>query len=63
MTSCGGAVRENTTYFVNPNHPDTTDGTGSCQLTVLKIHPDICQIRWHRMQKKRNQCAKKANDF
>lgn len=21
------------------------DGTGSCQLTVLKMHPEICQIR------------------
>lgn len=45
MASCGGVARENGTYFVNPNHPDTTDGTGSCQLTVLKMHPDICQIR------------------
>ncbi|CAO1362359.1 unnamed protein product [Diamesa serratosioi] len=45
MASCGGVARENGTYFVNPNHPDTTDGTGSCQLTILKMHPDICQIR------------------
>lgn len=43
--SCGGVARENGTYFVNPNHPETTDGTGSCQLTVLKMHPEICQIR------------------
>lgn len=21
------------------------DGTGSCQLTILKLHPEICQIR------------------
>lgn len=45
IASCGGVARENGTYFVNPNHPETTDGTGSCQLTVLKMHPDICQIR------------------
>jgi hypothetical protein len=38
-------ARENGTYFVNPNHPETTDGTGSCQLTILKLHPEICQIR------------------
>lgn len=45
LASCGGVARENGTYFVNPNHPETTDGTGSCQLTILKMHPEICQIR------------------
>lgn len=45
MASCGGVARENGTYFVNPKHPDPYDDTGSCQLTVQKIHPDICQIR------------------
>lgn len=45
MSSCGGVARENGTYFVNPNHPETTDVTGSCQLTILKMHPEICQIR------------------
>ena len=45
IASCGGVARENGTYFVNPNHPETTDGTGSCQLTILKLHPEICQIR------------------
>lgn len=45
MASCGGVIRENGTYFVNPNHPDTYDGTGSCQLTIYKLHLDICQIR------------------
>ena len=45
MSSCGGVARENGTYFVNPNHPDPTDGTGSCQISVLKIHEDICQLR------------------
>lgn len=46
LQTCGGVIRENSTYFVNPNHPDTYDGTGSCQVTVQKIHPDICQLRW-----------------
>jgi hypothetical protein len=23
----------------------SSDGTGSCQLTILKLHPEICQIR------------------
>lgn len=45
VASCGGVARENGTYFVNPNHPESTDGTGSCQLTILKLHPEICQIR------------------
>lgn len=45
LQTCGGIVRENSTYFVNPNHPDTYDGTGSCQVTVQKLHPDICQLR------------------
>ncbi|KAG4081151.1 hypothetical protein HA402_014599 [Bradysia odoriphaga] len=43
--SCGGIARENGTYFVNPNHPDAYEGTGSCQLTITKTNPDICQIR------------------
>lgn len=46
MASCGGIARDNGTYFVNPNHPDPYEGTGSCQLTVAKSHPDICQIRF-----------------
>lgn len=46
LQTCGGVIRENSTYFVNPNHPDTYDGTGSCQVTVQKMHPDICQLRW-----------------
>ncbi|KNC33110.1 hypothetical protein FF38_04686 [Lucilia cuprina] len=45
LQTCGGMIRENNTYFVNPNHPDTYDGTGSCQVTVHKVHPDICQYR------------------
>lgn len=45
MASCGEVVRDNGTYFVNPNHPSQYEGTGSCQLTVLKLNPNICQIR------------------
>lgn len=45
MASCGGVARDNGTYFVNPNHPDAYDSTGSCQLSIQKIHPDICQMR------------------
>lgn len=45
MASCGGIVQQNGTYFVNPNHPDVYESTGSCQLTVLKSHPDVCQLR------------------
>jgi len=44
MTSCGGVIRENVSYFVNPNHPEKTDGTGSCQVSVLKS-PEVCQLR------------------
>lgn len=47
MASCGGMARENGTYFINPNHPDAYEGTGSCQLTIIKTHPDICQIRYN----------------
>lgn len=45
MASCGDVIIENGTYFVNPNHPNPYEDTGSCQLTVLKINPNICQIR------------------
>lgn len=45
MASCGETVRENGTYFVNPNYPNQYDSTGSCQLTILKSNPNVCQIR------------------
>lgn len=45
MSSCGGVIQQNGTYFVNPNHPDVYESTGSCQLTVLKSHPAVCQFR------------------
>ncbi|XP_026461329.1 uncharacterized protein LOC113363056 [Ctenocephalides felis] len=45
MATCGASVLQNGTYFVNPNHPNPTDSTGSCQITVPKLGPDVCQIR------------------
>lgn len=45
MATCGNVVRENGTYFVSPKHPDYYEGTGSCQLTINKINPNICQLR------------------
>ncbi|XP_028170488.1 uncharacterized protein LOC114360114 [Ostrinia furnacalis] len=45
MTSCGSSTSENGTYFVNNGYPSAFDGTGSCELTVIKAHPDVCQIR------------------
>ncbi|XP_053987568.1 uncharacterized protein LOC128880976 [Hylaeus volcanicus] len=43
--SCGETTSNNNTYFVNPNYPSVFDGTESCQLTLLKSHPDVCQFR------------------
>nr|XP_012551440.2 uncharacterized protein LOC101744434 [Bombyx mori] len=45
MTSCGSTTSENGTYFVSSAYPSSYDGTGSCELTVIKSHPDVCQIR------------------
>ncbi|XP_050684030.1 uncharacterized protein LOC126978945 [Leptidea sinapis] len=45
MISCGSTTAENGTYFVNSGYPSPYDGTGSCELTVIKSHPDVCQIR------------------
>ncbi|KAI4496548.1 hypothetical protein M0804_000358 [Polistes exclamans] len=45
MVSCGQTINDNNTYFVNPNYPSTFDGTESCQLTLLKSNPDVCQFR------------------
>lgn len=45
MATCGNVVRENGTYFVSPKHPDYYEGTGSCQLTINKMNPNICQFR------------------
>ncbi|XP_033207964.1 uncharacterized protein LOC117167267 [Belonocnema kinseyi] len=43
--TCGHTTIDNNTYFVNTHYPGTSDGTESCQLTVLKSHPDVCQFR------------------
>ncbi|XP_077301690.1 uncharacterized protein LOC143922340 [Arctopsyche grandis] len=45
MATCGSMTAENGTYFVNQGYPARFDGTASCQLTVAKSHPDVCQIR------------------
>lgn len=45
LATCGQSTRENCTYFVNSNYPQSYDGTGSCQLTIHKAHQDICQFR------------------
>ncbi|KAK9496784.1 hypothetical protein O3M35_012977 [Rhynocoris fuscipes] len=45
LATCGQTTRQNCTYFVNPNYPKSYDGTGSCQLTIQKAHPDVCQYR------------------
>ncbi|XP_020295651.1 deleted in malignant brain tumors 1 protein-like [Pseudomyrmex gracilis] len=43
--SCGGMIAANNTYFVNPNYPSNFDGMESCQVTLVKSHPDVCQYR------------------
>lgn len=45
VASCGSMTAENGTYFVNQGYPSRFDGTASCQLTVVKSHPDVCQFR------------------
>ncbi|XP_072401127.1 uncharacterized protein [Diabrotica undecimpunctata] len=45
MATCGQTIRENGTYFVNNEYPNQYDGTGSCQLSLIKSSPDVCQFR------------------
>ncbi|KAJ4449819.1 hypothetical protein ANN_01225 [Periplaneta americana] len=45
LATCGQSTKENCTYFVNQGYPGPYDGTGSCQLTINKANPDICQFR------------------
>ncbi|CAG9840204.1 unnamed protein product [Diabrotica balteata] len=45
MATCGQTIRENGTYFVNNEYPNQYDGTGFCQLTLIKSSPDVCQFR------------------
>ncbi|KAL0103614.1 hypothetical protein PUN28_017709 [Cardiocondyla obscurior] len=43
--SCGGMTADNNTHFVNPNYPSSFDGMDSCQVTLVKSDPDVCQYR------------------
>ncbi|XP_012279434.1 uncharacterized protein LOC105699195 [Orussus abietinus] len=43
--TCGQSTSDNNTYFVNTNHPSPTETSESCQLTLIKSHPDVCQFR------------------
>lgn len=45
-SKCGSIIRENGSYFVNDNYPDFYDKVGSCQVTILKINPSVCQYRY-----------------
>jgi len=45
LATCGQSTKENCTYFVNQGYPGPYDGTGTCQLTINKAHPEICQFR------------------
>ncbi|OXA57396.1 uncharacterized protein LOC110845489 [Folsomia candida] len=46
--TCGASTNQNGTYFTHnglTNPGGSFDGTGSCQLTVYKCSPDVCQLR------------------
>ncbi|CAG7731390.1 unnamed protein product [Allacma fusca] len=43
--SCGASTNQNCTYFTHNGYPSSFDGSGSCQLTVYKCAPDICQLK------------------
>ncbi|KAK4877277.1 hypothetical protein RN001_009783 [Aquatica leii] len=45
IVTCGATVRENGTYFVNKGYPNQYDGTGSCQISLMKSQVDVCQFR------------------
>ncbi|KAK5642457.1 hypothetical protein RI129_008624 [Pyrocoelia pectoralis] len=45
VVTCGATVRENGTYFVNQGFPHHYDGTGSCQITLIKSTPNVCHYR------------------
>lgn len=45
LSTCGQTIRENGTYFVNAGYPDGLNATGTCQVTVHKLSPYICQFR------------------
>ncbi|XP_065162415.1 uncharacterized protein [Atheta coriaria] len=45
LATCGMTVRENGTYFVHSGYPTIYDGTGSCQITLMKMNLNVCQYR------------------
>ncbi|CAH1726097.1 unnamed protein product [Aphis gossypii] len=45
LSTCGQTIRENGTYFVNAGYPDGLNNTGTCQVTIHKLSPHICQFR------------------
>lgn len=49
MVTCGQNSQENGTYFVNKGFPGSFNGTGSCQLSITKMSPDICQYRYYQL--------------
>ncbi|XP_025423759.1 uncharacterized protein LOC112693075 [Sipha flava] len=45
LSTCGQTIRENGTYFVNAGYPDGLNATGTCQVTIHKTSPHICQFK------------------
>lgn len=43
--TCNQEIRNNITYFVNPDFPDLSRNMDECSLTVKKIDPEISQLR------------------
>lgn len=46
MSTCGQSTNRNCTNFVNIGYPRSIDKAGTCQLTIHKAHPDVCQYRY-----------------
>jgi len=46
LSTCGQTIRENGTYFVNSGYPEGLNNTGTCQVTIHKLSPHICQFRY-----------------
>ncbi|XP_066147836.1 uncharacterized protein [Euwallacea fornicatus] len=44
-STCGAIIRENGSYFVNEGYPEPYSAVGSCQVTILKTNPGVCQYR------------------
>ncbi|CAG7838219.1 unnamed protein product [Allacma fusca] len=43
--SCNTESNQNITYFMNPDWPNTYDGSIECPITVQKVDNNICQYR------------------